>query len=1580
MERYVFSEEKRAALEGLRQPLAVYQFLDRRVVTLLLSDGFCDLFGYADRAEAVRDMDNNMYKDTHPDDAARIADAAIRFATEGGKYEVIYRTRKKDGTGYVVVHAMGEHVYPEEGVRLAQVWYTDEGTYLEDAQTSGFELTKTLSNALHEQSILTASRYDYLTGLPSMTYFFELAEAGKSAVLKEGGQPILLYLDFCGMKFFNRKHGFGEGDRMLRQFADLLKETFSAENCCRIGGDHFSVCTQEQGLEEKLHGLFRAWQELRNGAGLPVHVGVYRSIGDAVHTSVALDRARLACRALKDQYCSCFRYYSRDLSEDISQKQYIIENLDRAIEEHWIQVYLQPIIRAVNGRVCDVEALARWIDPEKGFLSPADFIPVLEETGLIYKLDLFMVEQVLEAIQAQRAEGFYIVPHSINLSRSDFDACDMVEEIRKRVDAAGVARDRITIELTESVIGSNFAFMKEQVERFQALGFPVWMDDFGSGYSSLEVLQSIRFDLLKFDMSFMRRLEEGENGKVLLTELMRMATSMGLDTVCEGVETQSQMRFLQEIGCSKLQGYYYSRPISFETIRERRRDNSLIENENPRESDYYESIGRVNLFDLGVIAGSDAALQNAFSTIPIAVMEVTAGSARYVRSNRSYQEFVRRFFAFDVLQQEWGFGDSAIGYGAAFLAAVRQCCEQGGRCFFDEKMADGSVVHSFVRRIRSNPVTGSTALAIAVLSVTEPEERANYADIARALAADYYSIYAVDLDTDRYIQYSSRVGSEELSLERHGEAFFPTARQFAMERIHEADRDAFRSAFTKETILRELDAQGVFTATFRLLDAGGSVYVQVKVTRMQGGNRIILGVSNVDAQMRQQEEEKRLRKEKNSLGRIAALSPDFFVLYTVDLATGQYTQYNPSSEFARFALAQQGEDFFADVRLDAPRVIDPEDLERHLRLLTRDNVLRVIRKNGVFYHNYRLLMGGKSVPVSLKATLVQEDGGEKLLLGVVHDDKEEYRRRLREAQKIRALNQRITSLLDNMPAMTFTKDAETGVYLACNQAFAAYAHKATPDGVVGLTDAEIFDAETAAHFVEDDQTALSMDKPFIFYEDVPDAAGNQRQFQTTKLKYVDASGRLCLQGMCQDVTDMVRIRHENAATKVAYEQARSTSIIYTHIAQALARGITDLYYVNLETGEFIEYHTDDTLGVLTEARRGTDFFAGCERDAKRFVHPEDQTAFVRAMNRDFLEQALENAPAYKLTYRRIKEEKAFYVRMRVSRVKEDPRFIVVAVSDIDELMRKRRAEERMMEERVIYARLHALTGNFLCVYVVDPESGHYREFSATDEYEQCFAQAKDGTDFFDKVRREAHVFNHPEDLNRFLAAFTKEKVMAEIARSGFFTLSYRLMVEGKPLHIQMKAAMVEEKGGPRLIVGLNNVDLQVRQEEELEQRLTQAQCQANLDALTGVKNKHAYLEAEAQLDRRIAEQRQQPFALVMLDVNGLKKVNDTLGHQAGDELLRDACKLICDTFTHSPVFRVGGDEFVVLSQGADYQCIEELVQRVHTHNQQALRTGGTVVACGMAKYEDDSCVAAVFERSDHEMFRNKRKLKGESIP
>ncbi len=703
-----------------------------------------------------------------------------------------------------------------------------------------------------KESIKKGNYFDLLTGLPSMTYFFEMADSGKAAVIQKGGKPAFLYLDFMGMKFFNTRYGFSEGDKLLQSFAKILVRTFDNGHCCRVGGDRFAVITLEEGMEEKLNSVFNECRELNNGNSLPVHVGIYPDRFEEVPASIACDRAKMACKELKNVYTSCFNYYDQGLGEGAEKTHYITENIDRAIENGWVRVYYQPIVRAATRRTCEEEALSRWIDPDKGFLSPADFIPTLEKSGQIYKLDLFVLEQVLAKMQHQKAAGLTVVPNSINLSRSDFAACDIVEEIRKRVDNAGIDREKITIEITESIIGSDFDFMKGQINRFRSLGFPVWMDDFGSGYSSLEVLQSIRFDLIKLDMGFLRKLDEEDNGRIILTELMQMASALGLHTVCEGVETEEQARFLHEIGCSRLQGFYFSKPEPYENMLEKYEKGSLIGYENPEESSYYDAISSVNLYDLSTIVNKDENdFQNFFNTLPMSIIEVKNDKAQYIRSNQSFRDFMERYFDLDFPGGVHDYIDKPEKYGAGFIHAVQQCCSEGTRAFFDEKLSDGSTAHCFVRRISRNNVSGKTAVAIAVLSITEPNEETTYADIARALASDYYNIYVVDLDTENFIEYTSPVGRDILAMERHGTGFFEAAKRDTMTRIYEADREPFLAVFSKENVIRELDRQGVFTATYRLIDTGTPMYVNMKITRVQpGGNRIILGVSIIDAQMK----------------------------------------------------------------------------------------------------------------------------------------------------------------------------------------------------------------------------------------------------------------------------------------------------------------------------------------------------------------------------------------------------------------------------------------------------------------------------------------------------------------------------------------------------------------------------------------------------------------------------------------------------------------------------------------------------------------------------------------------------------
>ena len=981
MSKYQYAKNEFALMEHTGIPLAVYQYIDKRVISLVISDGFCRLFGYS-REEVYDVMDNDMYRDTHPDDISRISNAAISFAREETEYNVVYRTRK--GDSYEIIHAIGQHIYKEDGSRIAVVSYTDEGPYDPSTASTG-KLNAAFQEALHKDSLVRHHYYDHLTGLPSMSHFFELAEIRIQRLREEGKVPAILFMDLAGMKFFNRKFGFGHGDDLLRGLGRILVEEFGNENCSRFGQDHFVVLTDTDHLEEKIRRVFDKCRSLNSGTSLPVRTGIYLfDKAETIDIATACDRAKYASDIIREVTASEYRYFNDGMLEDAYKRQYIINNIDRAISENWIQVYYQPIVRAVNGKVCDEEALARWIDPEKGMFSPADFIPVLEDTRLIWKLDLFVLNQVLNKMKGQADAGLHVVPQSLNLSRADFDSLDIVEVIRKRVDEEGIERDKLTIEITESIVGKDFEFMKEQIQRFRDLGFRVWMDDFGSGYSSLDVLQNIRFDLIKFDMRFMQRFFDGPESKIILTELVRMAVGLNIECLAEGVEKEEQAAFLRDIGCMKLQGYYYCKPIPPEEIVRRNQLGIQIGYENPDEALYYESVGRVNLFDVSSIAGPDLnASQKYFDTLPMAVLEINKDTLRVIRANKTYRDLIRKFSPRRDIESSIRFSDLEA---TAFANAVRQCAETGSRILIDDVDSDNTTIHAILQRIGINPVTGSAAVAVGVLSISDSSDTkpaVTYANIAKALSADYAYLYYINLTNDQFVEFSSGTAGNDLSVERHGKDFFQAAVTDAKTVLYSEDYEEFIRLFTRDNILQTLKDYGSFIHRYRMATENGPRWVMMKINLMPDDpDHIIIGVTDIDAQIRQQDAFDQVMKEAVIYSRINALAGNYICIYNVDPETEHYTEFIADSDFESLGLRKEGMPFFERVRKESPRVIHPEDLPRLLNSLTKENVLKTIEAHGSYEISYRMILNREVIPARLKAVWISEKGHPQLIIGV----------------------------------------------------------------------------------------------------------------------------------------------------------------------------------------------------------------------------------------------------------------------------------------------------------------------------------------------------------------------------------------------------------------------------------------------------------------------------------------------------------------------------------------------------------------------------------------------------------------------
>ncbi len=320
---------------------------------------------------------------------------------------------------------------------------------------------------------------------------------------------------------------------------------------------------------------------------------------------------------------------------------YVIENFQKAIDCGYIQAYYQPVIRTISRRLCSFEALARWIDPTHGMIRPDQFIPVLEEHRLIHLLDQCIVRQACARIRKAMDLGEIPVPVSVNLSRLDFVLCDIFEAVNSIVALYQIPHGFIHIEITESVLAEQESVMHEIVDKFHAAGYQIWMDDFGSGYSSLNVLKEFFFDEIKLDMRFLSTFNQ--RSRYIMTSVVQMAKDLSIHTLCEGVETEEQFNFLLNIGCEKVQGYFFGKPMPYDESLDNVQQKGVLV-EIPSERVYYDAIGNINFLSavpfLTQAERDSITDPRQLNSIPLCMAEANHSDFRILFYNKAFEETV----------------------------------------------------------------------------------------------------------------------------------------------------------------------------------------------------------------------------------------------------------------------------------------------------------------------------------------------------------------------------------------------------------------------------------------------------------------------------------------------------------------------------------------------------------------------------------------------------------------------------------------------------------------------------------------------------------------------------------------------------------------------------------------------------------------------------------------------------------------------------------------------------------------------------------------------------------------------------
>lgn len=412
-------------------------------------------------------------------------------------------------------------------------------------------------------SIVNAIQRDKLTGIYNREFFFE--KAAEMIRSHEPGYYVLSCFDIDNSKLVNDQLGAAEGDRILKHIGSYIKRLFSEVQgiCGRISGDNFAgLFPNTTEIADKIAGEYDADLLPRDTpAYLQCSIGRYVINDRTLPVSAIYDRAYIAKRSVKGRYDKHLAYFDNSMLEALTHEQKIIAEMDRALSERQFEVWFQPQYNHSTGFLIGAEALVRWRHPVNGLIPPGDFIPVFERNGFIYELDKYVWEQTCKSLRKWIDEGRRPLPISVNISRYDIFRADLIDVVVGMMKQYAIPVDLLRLEITESAFATSTDQIVRIVKTLIEYGFTIEIDDFGSGYSSLNTLKSVPAQIVKLDMRFLEGDDDSERGGNILESIVRMSKWLGMSVIAEGVETLAQADFLKSIGCSYVQGYLYARPM-----------------------------------------------------------------------------------------------------------------------------------------------------------------------------------------------------------------------------------------------------------------------------------------------------------------------------------------------------------------------------------------------------------------------------------------------------------------------------------------------------------------------------------------------------------------------------------------------------------------------------------------------------------------------------------------------------------------------------------------------------------------------------------------------------------------------------------------------------------------------------------------------------------------------------------------------------------------------------------------------------------------------------------------------------------
>lgn len=1387
-------------------------------------------------------------------------------------------------------------------------------------------------NLRETAAMINEMQYDHLTGLYSRKAFFDKTE--KMIAEKPAGHYVISCLDIDSFKIINDLYGTDMGDKILCSVADILKDGFASLDgiCSRMMADDFAVVYPFSLMDSGQLDTILKKASRPDDSVPPITISIGRYIIDdpTLPVSAMYDRAAMAEKNVQGRYDSKGALFDESMREELLVEQQIATEMKQALELGQFEPWFQPQYNHATGKLIGAEALARWRHPERGLISPASFIPIFEKNGFVYELDKCIWEQVCQCLRRWMNEGRDPLPVSVNISRYDIFRDDLLDVLGGLIAQYDIPVELLRLEITESAFSSGVEQIIPVVKLLVSTGFTVEIDDFGSGYSSLNTLKDVPAQIIKLDMRFLESSDDSQRGGNIVESMVRMAGWLGMSVIAEGVETIEQADFLKSIGCFYVQGYLYAKPMpthEYEALArgdEKQHQMMVLRTVENLDSNNFWSPDSLDTLIFNSYLGGAC------------IYEHFNGQIELLRVNNKYIQVLDSvgMTVGDALKLNWSehLEEKSL---QKMSAALQEATETGAE----------------------------VSSELVFLSLPGHEEKvylhANMRVIATAGARQLVYCTVENITPQRLAEQRRQETTEQLQF----------LENVAHELLTQQDPDAGINAILHR-LLSFFDASCGYVFEFGSRKEIMCISYELHVDDMDSGTELLrrmpsgvpsywlhafderdyVSIEDAYASGYDALEKAQMRKRgvksllalplrrdgeligfvgvdepKQKLGHIERLSA--LGDYIVVLLTRRDLNEDITSEsreklvlmdgipggFVRMKMMPDGvtvplyfskgfqellgmdkEELKDLYGKDAMAGVHPDDME-----IVRDALSTIINQGEVNNVSYRLCNGnGDYVRVSIFGKIRRSRSGETYLNIYYADATEQEEPGDAKAISLDNLPMLLSSVMESTTDLSFIKDASFK-YVCASNAFAKLAGLDSSQDVIGKTDYDLFDKEIADKYRRDEETLLKARKPIVdMVEEIPFADGVIRHSKTSKyLLYGPAGNAIAIGAVGRDITEqqasMERLRTSEEQYRIAMEQTGNVicrfdiadkTLILTPEAAA-SRGLPQ------RTGNMPQ-------GML-------------QRDV---ISRESEQVYT-----DFYNRIMRGEKSGKVIFQCKVIDSLRWLEVHYSTVFSNgkPLFAVLSYSDVTE----------RQEKDLIYKKWQqSLTGK-------NPDEYTLFYCNITQNASQATWEGNLLHVDFDKHRQtfsdrtleyaEQHILE--EDSSAYIALLNTDTMLANYYRGmRNKTLEYREKLPGGGVRwLQLTIELVEYPSSSDVEAYLmyENIDE--------DKKNLQMKARAETDSLTGILNRIAFAE---RMNRILGQRRHDIlYALFMLDIDDFKLVNDSFGHIVGDKALKEVGSRLQSILRSGDlVGRLGGDEFLVclcdmrdmasISRKANYLC------------------------------------------------------------